>query len=156
MVVIRGLDENGNLVEPSTLVKRITLWNYCYRNTRCPDGTVDCKLVELGMFGGCESSLNSKSDNTYGSDSDSSFPSVFTRSRMTMAIFHYDPKYVRVVRPVYTYDKHLASLSEKLTFSSSSDEEEVVLEVCYVEEQTHISVSKSSFTLSFYFYIPTI
>lgn len=73
-----------------------------------------------------------------------------------MAIFHYDPKDVRVVRPVYTYDKHLASLSEKLTFSSFRDEEEVVLEVCYMEEQTHIYVSKASFTSSFYFYIPTI
>lgn len=60
------LDENGNLIEPSTRDEHITLWNYCYRNAKYADWTIDCKLVKLDMFGSCESSVSSDSDNIGG------------------------------------------------------------------------------------------
>lgn len=57
MVIIRDLDENGNLVDPSTRGKHITLWNYCYRNINHPNRMVDCKLAELHVFSSSESSI---------------------------------------------------------------------------------------------------
>lgn len=50
MEIIGDLDENGNLVEPSTHNEHITMWNYCYRNAKHPDGMVDCKLMKLGIL----------------------------------------------------------------------------------------------------------
>lgn len=44
-------------------------WNHCYKDARRPYGTINYKLVELRMFGSCESS---NSDIDSGSDSFSS------------------------------------------------------------------------------------
>lgn len=76
MVIIRDLNENGNLIEPSTRDGHIILWNYYYRNTERIDGTIDCKLVELGMVDSCKSSISFNSDRSGCSDNDSFFPSV--------------------------------------------------------------------------------
>lgn len=69
MEIIRDLYEDDNLFEPSTRDERMTLWNYYYRNVKHPDVTFDFKLVELGIFGSCESSLSSESGDSSGSDS---------------------------------------------------------------------------------------
>lgn len=61
------------LVEPSTRDERISLWNHCYKNIKCPDVIVDCKLVELCMFGSCDSYINLDIDSSSGSDRDSCF-----------------------------------------------------------------------------------
>lgn len=58
MEIIRDLHENENLIDPSIRDERIALWNHCYRNARRLDGVVDCKLVKLGMFGSCKSSIS--------------------------------------------------------------------------------------------------
>lgn len=79
MVIIRYLEENGNQIEPLTHDECITLWNHCYRNSMCPDGSVDCKLVELGTFGSCRSPLNSNSDNSGGSSKLIPFSLLFSR-----------------------------------------------------------------------------
>lgn len=44
------LDENENLLEPSTYDECIAKWLCYYRNFRCPGMTFDCKLMELDMF----------------------------------------------------------------------------------------------------------
>lgn len=44
-VIIRDLDDDGNLVEPLTLDERIAHWNYCYRNARYPDGIFKRRLM---------------------------------------------------------------------------------------------------------------
>lgn len=107
MGIIRDLDKDGNLVEPSSRDEHIALWKYCYRNVRhhkyCyrnvrrPYGIVDCRLVELGMFGRCDSSLKSESDSNDGAHSDSFFPSVFPRNVTLVAISDPMPKDVREV-----------------------------------------------------------
>lgn len=74
MEIIRDLDESDNLVEPPTRDKPITLWNHCYKNANHPDGTNDYKIMELGMFGSCESLNNSNCDNTSYSDIESFSP----------------------------------------------------------------------------------
>lgn len=53
MVISRDLDEDGNLVDPSNRDEYIALCNYYYRNVRCMDKTIDCRLVELCMFDTC-------------------------------------------------------------------------------------------------------
>lgn len=125
-----------------------------YRNARYSDGAVDCKLVELCMFRGCESSFNSKVDGSGASDN-FSFPYVFPRNRM-INISYLQPKYVRVLRSSYTNNEHIATLHRKLTFSSFSDEEEIVMDACSLEEKAHMAVSYTLYNSSFYFYRPTI
>lgn len=66
-----------------------------YKNVKRPDGTVDCILVELGMFGSCESSLNSESDISGGSYNDFYLSSIFLGNRTIMAIYDYEPKDVK-------------------------------------------------------------
>lgn len=73
MAIIRDLEENENLIEPSTRGERITFWNYYYRNTKYPYGTIDCKWVDLDMFSSYKNSISSNSDDSSVSDSDS-FP----------------------------------------------------------------------------------
>lgn len=64
-------------------------------NFRHPYGTIDYRLVKLGMFKSCESFLNFESDSSSISDNDSYFPSFFLGNRIIMAIFEPGPKYVR-------------------------------------------------------------
>lgn len=71
MAIIRDLDENGNLVEPSNRDERIILWNYSYRNTKYLDEMVYYKLVELGMFDSCESFTSSDNNRSNGNYNDS-------------------------------------------------------------------------------------
>lgn len=66
MAVIADIDEDKNLVEPLTRGESI--------------------LVELRMFGKCESSLNSKNDISGGSDSDFAFP-VFLKNGKIVSTF---------------------------------------------------------------------
>lgn len=51
MVIVRDLDKNDNMVEPLTRDECIALWNNFYRNDRCPEWDIDCKLKEQGLFG---------------------------------------------------------------------------------------------------------
>lgn len=74
MEIIRDLNEEGGLVEPFTHDDCIAMLNYCYKNSRHPDKTVDYRLVELGMFRSCENYLNFESGRSDGIDNDSSFP----------------------------------------------------------------------------------
>lgn len=69
---------------------RIELCDYYYRKVRCHNKTVDCRLMELGMLGSCQSSLNFDSDIIGGSDSDSFFPLIFSRNKKIMATFDTD------------------------------------------------------------------
>lgn len=95
MAIIRYLDEDGNMVESLTRDERIALWNYCYMNVRCLDRTVDCRLMELGMFESYKSSLNSDSDINDGSDKDYSFSFIFPESKKIMATCNIEPNDVR-------------------------------------------------------------
>lgn len=143
------LDEDGNMIEPSIRDEHITLWNYLYRNTKCRDETVDSKLMKLGMFRSCESSLNSECDGSNETGRDSSFSSIFLWSTTIMAISDPKPKNVREVESAYTTNDHLIPLHGQLMFSSSVYEEEVMLEVCSREEMDYKASSKDSFTSSF-------
>lgn len=107
------------------------------------------------MFRGCESYFNSKVDGSGASDN-FSFPYVFPRNRMIKSISYLHPKYVIVVRSSYTNNEHIATLHRKLTFSSFSDEEEIVMEACSLEEKAHMAVFYTLYNSSFYFYGPTI
>lgn len=55
--------------------------NYHYRNAKHPDEMVKYILVELGMFGSCESSTSSDSGDTNGNDCDSIFLSFSQEAR---------------------------------------------------------------------------
>lgn len=66
-----------------------------YKNVKRPDGTVDCIVVKLGMLGSCESYLNSESDMSGGSYNDSYFSSIFLGNKTIMAIYDYEPKYMK-------------------------------------------------------------
>lgn len=85
------------MVKPSTHGEHITLWNYCYINARRPDKEVDYKLVDICMFGNCESFLNFDSGISSGSDSESSFPSIFPRIKKITTTFDPEAKDVREV-----------------------------------------------------------
>lgn len=144
------------MVEPLTHDEHIALWKHFDRNARRPNETVDCRLVELGMFISCDSSLNSESDISGGSDNDSSFPSIFPRSGKIMATSNPDPKDVREVGSVYIIEDHIDSLRYQLAFSSTNDEEEYVLDECSLEEKVNMVAFDANSTSSFYFYLPTI
>lgn len=73
MMIIRDLDENGNLIETSTHQERLALWNYYYRNSKCPDRMIDYKLVELCMFGNSKSSISFDTNNIGSRDNNSFF-----------------------------------------------------------------------------------
>lgn len=73
-----------------------------------------------------------------------------------MAISNSAPQDVRAIRLAYTIDDHIAFLHQQVTFSSSSDKEEVVLEACSLGERTHMPASNATYTFNFYFYLPTI
>lgn len=107
MAIIMYLYENDNLIETLSHNKRIGLWNHYYRNPRCTIGTVNCKLLELGMFGSCKSSINSYSG---GSGSDSFFPFVFSRNKNIMTIFDIKPKDVREIESTYIVEDQITSL----------------------------------------------
>lgn len=62
-----------------------------------------------------------------------------------------EPKDVREVESVYTIDDHIVCLHEQLGFSTSNDEEEVVLEVLSMEERDIMATSDASSTYFFYF-----
>lgn len=130
MVMIRDLDENDNLINSPSRDERIALWDHCYGNARCPHGAINCKLVELGMFGSSESSINYDSDDKAGSDSDSLFPYVFSRNKKIMVTADTKPGDVRKIESHYTIDKQIASFRQEVNFSSSKDEEEVILKAC--------------------------
>lgn len=76
-----------------------------YGNVRCPYRAINGKLVELGMFGSSESSINYDSDNKAGSDSGSFFPYVFSRNKKIMVIADIKPEDVRKIESHYTIDK---------------------------------------------------
>lgn len=62
MMIIRNLDGNNNVIEPTNCVEYIEMWNHCVRNVRWLDGTVDYNLVELGMLGRYNNSPDPTSD----------------------------------------------------------------------------------------------
>lgn len=115
------------MVESLTSDERIALWNYCYRNSRCPYGTMKYKLVELGIFGNNDISPNSDSDNTRDCDSDSSFIFVFSRNWKVMSTSDTQPKDAMVVGSVYTLEDQVTSLWKQLTFSSYNYKEDVII-----------------------------
>src|SRR4051812_38195805 len=108
------------------------------------------------MFCSCESSLNSESDSSAGSDNYSSFHSIFLRNMKIVVTFNPQFKDVRKVEHVYTIDDHIASLWKQLAFSSSNDKEENVLEACSHAESPNMVTFGASYTSSFYFYSSTI
>lgn len=63
MTIIRELDKNGNVIDPSTHEEYMETWNHCISNMTRPDGTVVYSLVELGMFGSYDNTSDSSSDN---------------------------------------------------------------------------------------------
>lgn len=100
------------------------------------------------MFGNHKSSLNFESDNGGESDSDPSFPFVFTGNMTIMATSDLEPKDVRDVGSNNTTDDHIASIWKQLIFSSD-DREDVVLKVCYLAERANIAASNAFSTSSF-------
>lgn len=71
MEIIRNLDENDNLVEPSTCNEHMVMLNHCYINAKHPYGNIGFKLMKLGMFNSCESITSSNSNGSSGSNNDS-------------------------------------------------------------------------------------
>lgn len=140
------------MVEPSTLNECISLWNYCYMSVRHLDRTFGCRLVELGMFGVCESSLNSMSDKSGWSENDSSFYYVFLRDRKITASSDRKCKNVREVGSVYTTGDHKVSFQQKLSFSNFDDEDEVVLQTCSLAKKANMAASNTYSSSCFYFY----
>lgn len=65
MMIIRDLYYRGNIVDPSTPMVRIEMWDYCIKYTRQPKGRFNYKLLERGIFGIYESSFDSSRDNDH-------------------------------------------------------------------------------------------
>lgn len=84
MTIIRDIYKSGNLVEPLTRNEHIAMLNRCYRNAKYPNGTIDYKLVELGMSYSCDSSTRS---DRHGSSSDSFSPSFISGNKNLMVVF---------------------------------------------------------------------
>lgn len=59
MTIIRDLDENENVIEPTNDVESINMLRHYVGNLRQPDETFDYKLVKLGIFGSYSSSFDS-------------------------------------------------------------------------------------------------
>lgn len=110
MGIIRDLNENETLIEPVIRDECMALWSNCYRNVRRLDRTINCKLVEISMFGNWESSLNSDSDSSGGSKSDSLFPYVFSWNKKIMTTFDLEPKNVKEDKSYYTNEDQIDSL----------------------------------------------
>lgn len=74
------------------------------------------------MFGSCENSLNFDSDSSGGSNSDSSFISMFSRKRGVIATFGIKHNDVMEVRSLYNAEDHITYLKQQLTISSFGEE----------------------------------
>lgn len=62
-----------------------------------------------------------------------------------MTTFNPKLKDIMEVESHYTIEYQVASLQQQLNLSSSSDEEEVILEACYSTEKANMNASKDSF-----------
>ena len=51
MMLIRDLDDIGNVVVPSTARESIETWRYCMNNVGRANETVDYKLFKIRIFG---------------------------------------------------------------------------------------------------------
>lgn len=68
------------------------------------------------MFESCGSSLNSESGSIDGSNSDTSFPSIFLVNRTIMAISTHEPQDAREVKSSYTTDDDISLFVTNLLF----------------------------------------
>lgn len=62
MVIIRGLDENGRMIEPLNIKNRSEMYLRCMRNNERINDSIDYRLLEIGVFGSYESIGSSTSD----------------------------------------------------------------------------------------------
>lgn len=65
LVIIRELNDNGNMIEISNSRELKKLYENCMKNARQVDMTIDYKILKIGMLGSYENTSDSSSDSDH-------------------------------------------------------------------------------------------
>lgn len=63
ITIIRDLDESGKVVKPSSGREWTNLYLYYMKNAKKDDGSVNYRLLEMGMFGSYKNTFDSNRNN---------------------------------------------------------------------------------------------